>query len=1119
MYLTVFLESNPYGTPTSPSLVRPQIPFAHGQLDVTSVPDSPTGRDIEVIREANETVIDLERESTKSESPEIRLSVHDVAPSASETSVGQPDAPMTAPKDSLQSHPLPNSSLLEFGMLPPNQTIKPSQNDTQHEAQVLTDHESHAEQVPGKATRSSGRVKRINGSQRHSENVFNEIESDTESLLERQQMYSAKRPKLDMAAPKRLSSPHSSLNSSGGQEQGHFLKPPIPASRPNRSKATIDELEGPQQRHSRLLITNKTQSYFPRLNNKEDAHLFHQGDHAQTTLNGDLPHAGETHAHDEDASNDHSQLQRNSPPQTTTASANAKNWSDLDLEHPLKKALSQGRKPDFSLLVNTETCDDTKFQTENSKAQEAQPITEATEQPPGKQNPRIGEQADEKSQSHMEAVMRENEVDQEGASRVVKSNRSQSMIEAQNRAEESLEEEDVDTKQLGAEKEPSSTNIEHVPSKSQWQRDHGGKDEKFPRDRLSKEKALSEKAEQMMLETDGANQLQVERLKKLTTPSTSKLNVTSSEKSKSTKYPPRTEEQKARRRENDAKRKANHKKATGPVAGPKENLNWAEQLFQNGREENHDPAGQVDTKPEGEKLWEADTKAKPSTQSTVTTKETSVLPSIRSSSPPEIPSPSRSRKSLTPALPTLFTAKSASNKGSLLSSSPLASRSSATHDTPLRSALKHNHTPTALRRSVSFVSDQASNSVTGQADPSPRPTGSSSRPLKSLVRLNNELALPTTPCGASTKILPDAQSLKKIVAEPARKEMVQQKLKVTSDKKLKGRAVNPPTSFSSTYQKEDVSADEDLSISDYSSEGDRTDEGVMAGPSSRKKITSAVRLRQIPAVRTNPQGTPIDPIIENMGSSQTATEPSFVSRSNAVSHTSAQSKSTSRSPALAVSETMSVGSGSSSRSESDLKSDSDTEVKHEVQKSGDNDSEIRGYHITKRRGASPIIKAEKGSLDSDRKFSQALQTSNFHESKNNHGEDASEQTTQVGHHLVRPAQPATNIPSDADTKFETISSSTKRIKSRSDNTRPATYRYPTLKAMAMMAEATTPEEKAAASQMLAAETAGEGGSSSSSSEDSTSGSEGEEDTVGDRKRKSGGIPGLKGVLKSKLAFS
>ena len=408
------------------------------------------------------------------------------------------------------------------------------------------------------------------------------------------------------------------------------------------------------------------------------------------------------------------------------------------------------------------------------------------------------------------------------------------------------------------------------------------------------------------------------------------------------------------------------------------------------------------------------------------------------------------------------------------------------------------------------MSDQANDSVTGASDPSARSLVSDSRPFKSLVELNNELALPAVPPReGSANILEADSGPQKMVKETAKKGKVQQKLNVKRDKKLKGRAAGPPMSFSSLPKKEQDSPLESLSTSEYSSDGERTDESVRAGPSSRKRITPAVRLRQNPAVRTNPQGTPIDPVIENMNSTGAQTESSLLSRSTSVPK-STRSKSTSRSPALAVSETQSVDSDSCSRSESTSGLDSDSESRHRAQSLDDNNnSENRGYGVAEKQSA---IKAEKDSFSGDDQDGQALDSSIVIEGRESGHVAKSE------HRQSEPVQLAEIAPSNANKKPDAMTdSNTTRKGSRSNDTRPVSYRYPTLRTMAMMAEATTPEEKAAASRVLEAETAGEGGSSSSSSEESTSNSEGEEDTVRDPSRKTGGIPGLKGVLRRESA--
>ena len=76
-------DSNPYGTPTSLALVGQQVSVPSSEIDLSAIPDSPLARDSTSARGAFAGAVPLDRESAKSESPELRASVPEVPAAAS----------------------------------------------------------------------------------------------------------------------------------------------------------------------------------------------------------------------------------------------------------------------------------------------------------------------------------------------------------------------------------------------------------------------------------------------------------------------------------------------------------------------------------------------------------------------------------------------------------------------------------------------------------------------------------------------------------------------------------------------------------------------------------------------------------------------------------------------------------------------------------------------------------------------------------------------------------------------------------------------------------------------------------------------------------------------------
>jgi len=1053
------------------------------------------------------------------------LSVHDVPHAEVESVILQPNSEVEALENSQPSYaidePLPPGSVA-------HETDALKKIDTRNVRQEVrrepSNHRTPSRRTHEPVSASSYQIRQTNGSRRHSTQIFDEIESDSESFRQRQQMYSAKRMRLDRTAPERLSSPCDPPGSTGDKSGGHFLIPSTPLSRQNGSRIISGELSvlhkpqdatpfDPQRTasHSQSKNLGSGFQHLPQSRSVQAA----QGQNPQTLV--------PAKSSGEDSTNDEIQHEPRPLSQCTTTWSQAsdsfpKNCSHLDVEHPIKKALSEGRKPDFSSLTNAENSSDDK---ENHRSLQTQRVERMAQKVGGQQNRQtLGECRVEKQRSPTNAVEKQGELDGvEEASSTAVQEALQGGIEEKTTPETISEEEKSCAEQLEEatktsidSRDESHTGVLAATTENQPVVNKREENMRSSRDRQSKEKTLSEQAQQMMLKADGAMQLQVEKLQKQKTP-TSASKGSTIKTPKSTKYPPRTDEQKAARKQREAKKKAKPRKAVET----KGTLNWADQLFEESSVGVRQNSENIDTDTEEDKMLKTSTKSKPSTRAIEKPNISSAEIAHSSPTPSEASILSRNRKSLTPALPNTSTTKSP-HKASLLSSSPLASGPSASVDTPLRSALKQNQTPSTLRRSVSFVNDHGDNDRARTADIFSSSSASHARPMKSLVELNNELALTSMPAGISTAPFGELPISKTARQSIDKKEMVQQKLNVIRDKKLKGRMPDPPISSRSTPEREGKSLFSDCSsVSDFSSDEDLGNGNAEAGPSSRKKSVRGVQLRQNSAVKTPTPVTPVDPALEKIRPIRgTSESPRPALRLKSVSDPLSPSRSTSRSPALRMSETVSMTSGSTSSSESGSGSDSDSDSidSHESPAAKTFNNATSGTPLDAK--IHDIGKSVKGERQSSPN-SEVFCTGNY----NNHVNNKAVQQSQLNRAEPASAQSTSNTSQDdennrADKGNPWLSTRDRLLNS----THPTPFKYPTFTNFRMMAEATTPEEEAvalAAPQNPALLQEDEDDSSSSSSDESTSNSD-EESSQKGSKSKSGMFRAVRSLVNNYQRF-
>lgn len=1141
--LMTSVEPIPYGTPSSLSLVSPQELPPWSQIDITSVPDSPVSRGPMIVDEAYVTTANG-RESTKSESPELGLSVHDVPPLDLEPAVPQPDPDIELPEHSQPPRTIEDSSPTRSATPTTDGQLEVLRSEVQRTmGPPSLQYHITSRRAPVPTNSSFGQARQINGSRRHTEQVYDEIESDWEGFQEKQRMHSAKRLKIDRTFPARLSSPHTPLSLTKERSNGSFRVPGIPASRENGLKAPAGDPRGLPQRLDVRTPTFENAGLAPqRRDLGYDVQLCPDPDSVRSPPSKGSQPFMQMQPDDDGAGKNNSQRGDISPAEVGTANAKgpaaAKNWSDLDIDHPVKQALSQGRKPDFSPPVSPAIHEDAESNHGSLQDQEAERVHQ-------KQLPR---KKDAKGRRHSTEIMEKKTDPQAGeeASSIVEEKASQDTAEESTLPEESYLEESSGPEQL------KNAAMVTSPSSKSGNNAHANvskdaseikalpaskvnDDDKISRGRQSTEIAMSKIAEQKILEAESAKQLQAEKLQKQKNRISSGPETTIAKAQGLSSYRPRTEAEKAKRREREqAKRREIDE---GKVAEQAKLLepkspDWANKLFQAGSPAVHQSSEQITADSGKEKTLETSARAKSPSRS-VQKPKVAPAEGVYRSSPARASNQTQKRRSLTPALPNTSATKSPSNKSTLLSSSPLASRSPATLDTPLRSALKQNHTSSTLRRSVSFLDDKGDSQQSSDAKFPSKSPAIQGRPAPSLVEIHNELALKVAPTSSrgSSKASDAENNRSKIASEPVAKQgMIQQKLNVTRDKKLKGRAMYVRTSPSKEVPKQEnkSSSSEDESSSESSSDEDLGNGNAKAGPSSRKEPARGAQSKQNFTVQEHPSGTSIDPAIEEMSSTRRANKsPHLDLHLNSVSNSSSQRRSASRSPAQRMSAN-SVSSGSKSGSDSASGSGSETSSREGTVSPVPKESSSASSSQSpppKSNGVNTAIKGIKHSPSANRQSSKSTTPRIGQDAKD--ADKAVEKQLQLECRQSVPIHLREKISSIEHKKIDPTAKPGTTINGHlPQNTQPA-FRYPTLTMQRKMAKARTADEEASAlvaSQRQTAHPVQKDESSSSSDEESSNDSaeDGDEDEKAvspsagwtSSKTKSGGFPGLRNVLKS-----
>ena len=1117
-------DPNPYGTPTSLGLVGPQESIPSSEIDLSAIPDSPLGRGTTSARGALIGAIQLDRESTKSESPELRASVHEIPPAAPiDVSGEQSDtnadlhAPSTIPSI-INSASQPVSVAQNVDEHAKNHRLgvrKPSEKaidaNPAPERRPLTEDSAHAQNVQIHTSTWC-----------ESDPIFDPIESDTESFREKQQMQSAKR--LRSRSNKTPTATFSPLRASNvervDRRDGEFIVPAVPQSRMEVARKSLCEVTSSGQRRE----------------DSEDANIS-----VQNGLKRHTKHDNVGDAHSKARNNDRLYVARDTPKRdtgcnnlvdetstasqaTTACSQVSNNPTDGTAESSVQRqdnsVLSQSQAPNKTIHLNHDADIGVSDSDDCLSAQEVERLIKEAE---GKQTEKTGQKKVQETNLARDARERRNAAkkgevpaDKKG----VKEDRARVTESTQAKRANASQKELTEAKRM------EETAVNEVRSSGKKKIS-----ERLALERQISETLLAEEANKLMLAEDGAKQIEAEK-----------------EKLKKA----RREEPEAKEQANEAKADEHERQVRGKDSDKKarEAQRAREKAQKLADFESKDAKGKA---PPARTVCETATTVREEARKRIAARneqrqrESSERQSRASTNPATSSKSMGPKRSMTPRIPGPSVTIPSPHLSSLRSSPP-SIRSSGNMEAPIRSALRQ--TPGAVRRSASSVSFDVPprTKLNAYIASTPKP--------KSLKEINDELATkpsPVTnlainpprtvsnpPSKTPTKTpIPKKVSERKIVKTPAKNGKVQTKLKVTRElKKLKGRAVTPMKSTQTTKHEIVLSSGEDSSTSEETLWQTGNAE---AGPSSRKPTLPAVSQRTKTA-EVKSSGARIDPNIRNVKiEKNTKAASASLPRCTSSLDKTTQQKSTSRSPALALSETISVSSGlaSSTASVSDLESDSEdgSQVRSLMTSTGTK-SGTRGP-VTKKGSSQavnePIKRSEfrSNSKTSSQSSSQVSSSRSYSSTSvkgdGEHMAEAADKQLQLeSQHSIpnsRVSQASSTI--NGAVNKEIINQGLDHAGRLSNGIRPANYKYPSLSELQKLPRAVTPKAEprrnAFSSQPTGASPVVPSGSDSSSSDSENSSSNSDEDETVDgppsqtRSRKT--FPGMnmKGVLKRRLS--
>lgn len=906
---------NPYGTPTSLSLINTQEPIPVNEIDLSAIPDSPPGRETTSPSGAFGGAIQLDREHTKSESPELRSSVHELPPSDPIGASGQQH-----PKNSVSS----DSSAAPFVFNSTSRPISISQIvdeyakknglSARHTGEIAADVNQNPDsrtstRIPAQAQT----VRSGNNTSRKLDPIFDPIESDTESFHEKQQMQSAKRLRSSKASSASFRSPRASNNAGADRKDGQFLVPSVPPSRTEGTRIASKEITGTQQcdsieqpasdpKATNTIISNDLQQHHnPHIESFEHS----QSEPCETgrtnasreTLNKDAgrddPTSAQRLSHATSVGSQDSVNPASGTRESILQQVDSRVSSE-ELERDETASFSQ----DVNALIHNPEDDRSAHKAE-------QPAEEAKEEQGIKKiRERKAEQkqlAQEKEDAAKKKAVNERKANGERLTNNggAKEENARARDSAQTKKAKSKEEELPKAKR----NEEMMVNAARLAEEKNTR-------ERLARERQIKETALAEEANKVMLAAEGTKQIDAEKKKS----EKARLKEMAAKKQADAA---KAAEQASEAHGKDLAKKIREERLARIEAKPLADVHSQDakqRILQAGRPQ--EPAKALKKHGQNGSVGLEVQKLRGSAE--VRSRSSTSMASTNTGGP---------NRSMTPFVPG-SSATTSSNQISL-GSSPLSSRSPGNMEAPLRSALRQ--TPSGLRRSLSSVS----------FDVPPRAK------LNEYIHPNNELATRKSSAKAlpknSTKpasnapsktpmrsSIPKGASVSKITKTPAKNGKVKQtKLNVTREvKKLKGRAVDPPITSTPAPKQEIVLS---------SGEESRTSEepvwqtgNAKAGPSKPMFPVKTSQGKKI--AEAKPPGPPIDPVIRTIKVEKIrATAPAVLPRSPSQPDAASLQNSISRSPAHVLSETMSLKSASASISASETQSESESASEDELQ--------------------------------------------------------------------------------------------------------------------------------------------------------------------------------------------
>ena len=1117
--LIYYLDPNPYGTPTSLPFSGLQEPVLNNEIDVSAISDSPLGSETISGGGALGGARQLNRKSTKSESPELRLSVGEVPhEDPTNTRDDQPIEPPN-PKKPSPARCINNSAPHQQQELPISQNV--DDNPQNHTLGFRQTQGTVANFNPTPKRRAlTANAAHVQNLQRHSDTlresdpIFDPIESDTESFNEKQQMQSAKRLRSSRT-PTAIVKSLSTLNNAGtDRKDGQFLVPSLPQSRTNEARKPSGGFTNPERR-GKIEVTgrdfadaNKNIQNVSEQNGKHDAKASENAHYKPG--NNDPPGIDSEMAKRNIVCNGLVDTTPNSS-QATTSSSQDPN----EVAYGIAESVVQHR--DIGESIGNKDLHQTirsgqdvnsaiSNRSESRFAQEAERLTE--------------EAADHQERSPaQEAVGMRVAANEKVAERKSK----EEMLSDQKTLEEGKvrDDEPARAKKAG-EKEVELTKAKRVDeARANEARLSGEKgiSEGLARKRQPKG-TLAEEPNRLILAADGAKQAETEK----------------------------KEKEKARREELAAKKKANYAKAAEQAReaqgkdGDKEARN-----NQSAREDAQTPHHDTNQTFRARTVQETATAVREQALKRLAAQEAQKLrnssgaQSRASTNPPIFSNSEGSKRSMTPYVPGSSVMGSSPRLNSL-TSSPLENRGA-----PLRSALRQ--TPSLLRRSISSVSfDLPPRAKFKEYDPSTPITNSLSETSKELAVKPSSMTKfskdehnivsnvpPKTPVKTP---IPKKAAQGKIMKVPAKIGKVQTTLNVTrQSKKLKGRVINPTVP---AKQAPKQAPKQEIVISsgdEFSSpEEPKWQTGnAVAGPSSRKPIfpVSSSQGKKIPEPK--PSGTSIKSTMRNVKIEKNNTAASAgLSPSTSKSASTSLQQSTSRSPAIAVSETISVSSGSSSES------DSNDEPQAPSSKTPVGIKNGKPAPVSTKGVSEAVnvgIKQQGGYLKSATSSQSSSQASSSRPRSIVPAARDSKQLDQAANKqlqlesresITKPGTKQVSSTTNSGVNGKVINQGLDHAGRLPNGIRPANYKYPTLSELQKLDRAVTPrvepKSEASSSQPTDASLVGNSESSESSSDSDESSSTSDDDHVVEEcpsqtepKQQSRPYPGMKGLIKGKLS--